>query len=144
MKKIILIPASFLFLFFLFSCGKGDPAKISSPSWKVDNTGKYPVTMTAVVQLPQSLFKNRRVTDKLAVFINNECRGVGQRVQLDTSAAFFVLIHGKSSEANKIQFKYYSAHTSYLYQTKPFLDFVMDGNYGTADQPKVLELRVIK
>jgi hypothetical protein len=38
----------------------------------------------------------------------------------------------------------FSGAFNYMYQSKSFLDFVMDGNFGTVDQPKVLQLRVIK
>lgn len=144
MKTIRLVLVPFLFTGLFLSCGKKEHPKIPSPSWKADHLEEYPVTMTAVVRIPPGLFNSRRATDELAAFINNECRGVGQRIQMDTSAAYFVLIHGKSDEKGKIQFKYYSASNSYLYQTDPFLNFIIDGNYGTADQPEVLKLKLVK
>jgi len=144
--KRIFVNITIIFIFsILFSCKKDKPPRVSSPSWTVDNAGAYAVSMTAVVRLPSNLFKKRRATDKMGAFIGDQCRGIGKRVLLgDTSAVFFVLIHGKASEKGPVQFQYYSAHTSYIYQTKPYLGFVMDGNYGTVDQPEILELKVVK
>ncbi|HVX00415.1 MAG TPA: hypothetical protein VHA52_08280, partial [Candidatus Babeliaceae bacterium] len=61
-----------------------------------------------------------------------------------TISAFFILIHGTAAEQSKISFKYYTSWKSNLYQTDAFLDFSVDGNYGTADGPQVLDLKAVK
>lgn len=124
-----------------FGCGKKDGVnKMAPPSWTIDTSGKYPATMTAVVKLTPALMKTESAADKLAAFIGEECRGIGQQVHLDSTSVFFVLIKGKASENDKIRFKYYRSYNSKLYETAPFLDFVMDANYGTAANPEILEL----
>jgi hypothetical protein len=126
------------------SCRK-DKGATAPPDWKEDATGKYPVSMTAVVQLPQKLVSNIHPADKIAAFINDECRGVGVQVNIrDSVPVFYIMIHGTSSEQQKIGFKYYSARNSYLYTTNYFLDFAPDDNYGTIDKPAMLDLKISK
>lgn len=123
------------------SCSK-DNGITSPPDWKEDTTGKYPVSMTAVVQLPQHLANNIHPEDKVAAFINNECRGIGVQLNIpDSVPVFYVMIHGTSAEQQKVAFKYYSKRISYLFTTNYFLDFIPDGNYGTIDKPAMLSLK---
>lgn len=149
MKKNPLIALSIIVIAISFSvaissCSK-DKATTASPDWKEDVTGKYPVSMTAVVQLPQRLVNDIHPSDKIAAFINGECRGIGVEVKItDSLPVFYVMIHGTSSEQQKISFKYYSARNSYLYTTIDFLDFTPDGNYGTIDKPFKLDLKISK
>lgn len=120
-------------------------AKVPAPDWKEDMTGKYPASMTAVVQLPENLLPASQVEDKLAAFIKDECRGTGVMVKVnDTTSVFYVMIHGTAAEQTKISFKYYSKKDSYLYTTNDFLDFSIDGNYGTVDEPAILDLQHVK
>jgi hypothetical protein len=125
----------------LSSCSKDKT--VLAPDWKEDATGKYPVSMTAVVQLPHHLVNNRHPEDKVAAFINNECRGIGVQVNIpDSVPVFYIMIHGTSSEQQKVAFKYYSARNSYLFTTSYFLDFAPDDNYGTIDKPAMLDLKM--
>lgn len=115
------------------------------PDWKEDATGKYPVSMTAVVQLPQRLVSNIQPEDKMAAFINDQCRGIGVQINVtDSVPVFYIMIHGTSSEQQKVAFKYYSSKNSYLFTTDYFLDFAPDDNYGTIDKPVILELKISK
>lgn len=124
------------------SCRK-DKGATAPPDWKEDATGKYPVSMTAVVQIPHHLVNNIHPEDKVAAFINDECRGIGVQVNIpDSVPVFYVMIHGTSSEQQKVAFKYYSVRNSYLYTTNYFLDFAPDDNYGTIDKPAMLNLQM--
>ena len=118
--------------------------KFPAPTWKADDTGKYPATMTAVVTLPVTLAGSTMENDKLAAFVNDECRGVGVIVQVSSLNLFFVLIQGLPEEANKITFRYYSNKTSYMYESQSALTFLADAIYGTAENPKTLELTQLK
>lgn len=129
------------------SCSKDKDSypKVPIPDWREDLTGKYPASMTAVVQLPKSLLPASQPDDKMAAFIKDECRGVGVVVKVnDTTSVFYVMIHGTASEQEKINFKYYSKKDAYLYITNDFLDFSIDGNYGTVDKPGILDLQHAK
>lgn len=145
MKRYITIIALVLLFISINSCKKETNTQFSSPGWKEDTTGKYPVSMTAVVALPRTLQSSLRPDDKMGAFIKEECRGVGVIVKVDSaSSVFYLLIHGAASEQDKIKFKYYSTVTSYMYATAEFLNFSMDGNYGTADKPEILDLQPMK
>lgn len=141
------VTCNFMTLLLLLCCAATgckkhhDYPRSSRPQWTVDTTGKYPVTMTAVVELPLPMQYYVQSTDEIGAFIGNECRGVGTFVRSDTSKVFFIMIHGTASEQAKISFKYYSTWTSYLYNTDAFLNFTMDGNFGTVDAPAILNLR---
>jgi hypothetical protein len=118
--------------------------KFPVPNWKADDTGKYPATMTAVFSLPATLAGSLMENDQLAAFVNGECRGVGVIVDSNNLKLFFVLIQGLPEETNNIKIKYYSHKTSYMYESKSALTFLADGIYGTAENPKIVELTQIK
>lgn len=115
--------------------------KFPVPAWQVDNTGKYPLSMTAVVDLPLSVKPLFQADDLLGAFVDGECRGIGVLVKVNaTLSVYYILVHGTASEQKKIKFTYYSKKTSYKYSTKEFLDFTVDGTYGTPDEPKIVDL----
>ncbi|GAA4306083.1 hypothetical protein [Compostibacter hankyongensis] len=141
MNKYILSAVLLLFAAGTYSCKKHkNPPKVPPPQWKVDTSGKYPASMTAVVRIPDYLMQHGQPGDQLGAFINGECRGIGKLIKLDAGDVYFVLIIGEAAEQDKVSFSYYSAYSSYMYGTSPFLDFTMDGNYGTADHPEKLAL----
>jgi hypothetical protein len=151
MKRTILVFYIFLTVIGLGCSKKSVDApeevatKFPAPAWKADETGKYASTMTAVVTLPATLAVDGDVeNDKLAAFVNNECRGVGVIVKVNNQNLFFVLIQGLPDESNKITFKYFSNKTSYMYESGSALNFLVDAVYGTAQNPKTLELTRLK
>lgn len=111
------------------------------PSWADETAGKYPGSMTVVLQLPNPLQAGYQEKDELAAFIGEECRGVGEPVEVNGVRLFYMLIHGVAPEDEGIIFRYYSAGDSRRYATDNPLEFEADGIYGTADQPKMLVLR---
>lgn len=144
--------AIYLFLMMaILGCGKNpvDPpaeaaAKFPEPTWKADGTGKYPATMTAVVNLPAALAGNAAENDKLAAFVNDECRGVGVIVPVNNANLFFILIQGLPEESGEITFKYYSSKTAYMYESHPALTFLADAVYGTAENPRTQAFTQLK
>ena len=146
MKKI-LSAACILLMLATLSCSKSqvepkpaEATKFPVPTWKADETGKYQATMTAVFNLPATLAANSQENDKLAAFVNDECRGVGVIVKFNNQNLFFVLIQGLPEENSSITIKYYSNKTSYMYQSQAALTFLADGNYGSAEDPKIVAL----
>ncbi|MEO6917212.1 MAG: hypothetical protein ABI151_17675 [Chitinophagaceae bacterium] len=152
MKKLFLIIISTIMISGFHACKKSSEKKpvtenytqYPPPNWVLDKTGKYPASMTAVVSLAEKLNANQGEGDKLGAFIGGEYRGEGVFVQMDSSKVFFVLINGTASEQSKIRFRYYCKKTMYLYESASDLNFQMDDNYGTADQPKILDLTPLK
>lgn len=118
--------------------------KVPAPTWTVDETGKYPASMTAVLQVPNDLKPYTQTADKMGAFVGDECRGLGQLVQVGDQKVFFLLIHGTTSEQSQLSFRYWSAWRSAMYETDPVVGFEADGNFGTADGPEVLDLRPAK
>lgn len=118
--------------------------KFPVPNWKADDTGKYPATMTAVLKLPATLASSAMENDQMAAFVNDECRGVGVIVENNNLKLFFVLIQGLTEETNKINIRYYSTKTSYMYESRSAFTFLADDIYGTAENPKVVELTQLK
>lgn len=143
MKNYIVLLASVLLL--NTSCKKeATHTTFPNPSWTVDQTGKYPVSMTAVVTMYYNLNADLSEQDKMGAFVNDECRGFGTQVKISPiSTVFFVHIRGTAAEQGKIKFKYYSSKTSYMYQTSDFLTFKVDSNFGTADKPEILDLKPV-
>jgi hypothetical protein len=151
MKRITSVLCFFL-LVASFSCSKRGTTttpedvaiKFPPPAWKGDNTGKYSATMTAVVTLPPTLTGNVTATDELAAFVDGECRGVGALEKVNNLDVYFVLIQGLPEETSKVKFRYYSSKTSYIYETDTAINFLIDAIYGTAQNPKTLELTQLK
>lgn len=150
MKQLLSIIGS-LFVLTIIGCGKesADPQKQAAtkfppPSWKADETGKYDATMTAVIRLPEPIASTAAENDNLAAFVGDECRGVGVVVAVNNENLFFVLIQGLPEESATITFKYYSTKTSYMYEAKPALNFLVDAVYGTAANPQLITLEQLK
>lgn len=68
--------------------------KFPRPQLKVDETGKYYYSMTALITIPAELHAGMQDDDQLAAFINDECTGEGVNVKMSTGNAFFILIRG--------------------------------------------------
>ena len=99
------------------------------------------MNMSAVVALPEALkpYADQKA-DKVAAFVGNECRGVGQ---LDSNTGSYKMqIKGVQGTSEKVRFQYYSANNQYLYTTDAFLDFKADGYYGTDAAPAVLPIEI--
>lgn len=149
MKRFISIMILLLVLIGTDSCSKQDNnqslSNVSAPNWEIDTTGKYPLSMTAVVKLPVSIAADVSESDQIGAFCGDECRGVGTFIETSTTSVFFIMIHGTAADqSKKISFKYYSSQNSYLYSTDAFLNFTVDGNYGTVDEPEVLDMKQVK
>lgn len=144
MKSYITIIVLIIFLSTAMGCKKKHhAARVPAPGWEVVNTTAYPMSMTAVVQVPEGIRSYIQDKDEIAAFVGDECRGTGTWVHQGSVSAFFILIHGKASEQSKISFRYWNAYKSNIYTTAAFLDFTTDGTYGAADAPQILDLKVI-
>ena len=118
--------------------------KFPEPTWIADNNGKYQATMTAVVALPVALAAGSLENDKLAAFVNDECRGVGVMVKVNNQNLYFVLIRGLPEETSNITIRYYSSTTAYMYESKSAFAYLIDAVYGTAENSKILALTQLK
>ena len=144
---IFVLSSAMLCSFIIISCKKSSQApatKYPSPTWQTDTSSAYAYSMTAVIQLPDTLHEEIKDGDKLAAFVNDDCRGVGVIIKRDVQPdVFYILIKGSASEESKIKLKYYNASNSYMYATDDFLDFEVDKNYGTVDDPAKPNFQVV-
>ena len=130
------------------SCSKDEPKvrenkKFPAPKWQADTSGRYPFSMTAVVQIEGLLNLARQPYDELGAFVNGECRGTGIQVNLGTKLMYNIIIMGTSSENSRITFKYYNSSTQNMFVTPDgFLPFKVDDSFGSPDMPKLLPLEV--
>lgn len=143
MKTFKILLLSLCVLAGLTSCGDDEVVFPTSPApeWQVDLSEQYPLSMSAVVRLPDNLAAHAASGDQLAAFVGDECRGVGEAVEVNGKQVYFVLIKGNGNEVQQVKFQYYSAKNSYLYTTPNFLKFEVDSRYGSADSPEVLPLQ---
>lgn len=116
------------------------------PNWEVVNNEGYPVSMTAVVRIPENLSAYASEGDELAAFAGETCRGVGEILKNveGVEGVYYVTIKGTFDEEVDIYFQYYSERNKYLYKTAALFVFEKDKVYGTADSPSVLPLNVVE
>lgn len=144
MKRVRSIFAGCLLMVFFSGCSKDtDPyPRATEPSWAIQSPEMLPNSFTAVVTLPGELSIYAGDEDKIAAFLGDECRGVGNLVQPENAGPriYYITIRGSDTENRDIVFRYYNARLSYLYQADQSVPFENDGTYGTFDSPVVLDL----
>lgn len=139
MKQFKFLAIIFSVLCLGFTSCKDD---VEDPMWVQVTNPEYSVSMTAVVRVEQPTNVWKDADDKIAAFINGECRGVGVMMGIhDKSYVYFISIIGAPNEQQKIQFQYYSARANTLYKSKSDLIFEPDVIYGTIDAPQLLQVK---
>lgn len=139
MKKyiwIFMIPALVL---MAASCKKSKEdnshRQFPAPEWKLDATGAYPYSMTAVIAVPGTIKSTPGSSDMLGAFVGAECRGIGTQLMVNGKPLYYVMIHGTASEQPKLQFRFYDAASKYLYASEASFDFSVDASLGSPDDP---------
>ncbi|MEG1685947.1 MAG: hypothetical protein RR319_08420 [Bacteroides sp.] len=107
------------------------------PEWTVPDPYVYPTSMTAVIRLTPFLEKQMTDNDKMAAFINQECRGVATIEKSNSNiSTFFLQIKAKDNEIGKVVLRYYSAKNHLLLSTDPNdLPYEVNKKYGTISEP---------
>ncbi len=136
-----------LVLLVLGSCSKDDEQFTTSPepAWSVQSPELLPSSFTAIVAIPDNLNVYADDNDKVAAFINGECRGVGTLIKEEDSGkrVYFLTIRASDTESGEITFRYFNTRLSYLYQAEETVDFESDGTYGSYDTPIILDLQIV-
>jgi hypothetical protein len=119
-------------------------ANCQSPDWTV-NADSYQHSMTIVGSVSINNVPSADVNDQLGVFVGAECRGVAHVVQNAGNGKYLVfLIIYSNTESEKLDFKLYDASTETIYTPESNLTFLSNSNYGTADDPFVIQNTVIE
>lgn len=126
---------------FLGSCQKETVyPTFPAPQWTAVDNPDFTVTMTIIAVIPSHLEAIAQSGDQLAAFVGDECRGVANKV----GNMYYIMISGTENEASQVYFRYYGASTGYMYRTNTSVPFKADGMLGTAENPEMLLLEIIK
>ena len=122
----------------------GTYGKVSEPAVPpFEESGKYPCVMTAVVALPEALPFEKREKDLLAAFVGDECRGLGELVEVEGRNVYRFEIRGKKDEAAAVYFQYYSLQTSGVYKAAETFAFKDEGVSGSTEEPFMISLQPV-
>lgn len=96
------------------------------PDWQDPDATKYECCMNMRLRLVDDMAPYSTEDDRLAVFINGECRGVSYRSKMANGKVFFLLhINGDSKEAgNKMELRYYCDGLHHMSITTAISPFV--------------------
>lgn len=92
-----------------------------APEWTAPDASNFESSMTVLVKLPETLVPYSTDDDRMAVFVNNECRAVSVRNLNELGPykeVYFVLnIRGTASKENteELTLKYYSGGAHHLF-----------------------------
>ncbi len=109
----------------------------AAPSWQA---AKYTFSMTAVVVLSDYLSRFETDKDEMAVFLNDECRGVATTRIIDDKKYYFIMIAGESTDKGKLSFKFYNDSLNHIYYCDDVVDFKLNTKYGSLEIPIVLPI----
>lgn len=134
---------------YIFTCCSKDTEtfpKYPEPEWIIESPELLPNSFTAIVAVPVNINLYATDNDKVAAFLNNQCRGVGTLVRTgdNEKRVYYLTIRANDDENGNIIFRYYNSRLSYLYQAKQMVPFETDGTFGTYDSPEILELEPVK
>ncbi|MGN0214765.1 MAG: hypothetical protein ACI4AH_08180 [Muribaculaceae bacterium] len=115
-------------------------SELQPKSVAMNLTGKHPLKMTACIA-PMGMVKDlARNTDKIAAFVGNECRGVGQAKTTESGQLYFMInINGSIDGNDVVTLKYYSSVKKQLYVSNVSITFANGSEYGTTFAPIAVE-----
>lgn len=107
-----------------------------APRWQAADDGTLQYSMTAVLRLSDFLRAWEHPDDRLAAFVDNECRGVATAEGTDGAKLYFLYIKGNNGD-NPVTLRYYSAANRRIYELPHVYDFFQNEEHGTASSPEV-------
>lgn len=106
----------------------------ATPDWKNPAPTRFECRMYVVLKLDDTFSNYSSDGDLMAIFLNDECRGVGIRnVQNSGESVYFpVIVHGDSEiSENRLTVKYYCDSLKHIFVFPGFYSFVPDLTIGT-------------
>lgn len=132
MKFIVVLFIAILFL--------GYQGHSQAPNWSVEPSAfSHSMTVVGVIKVNKNESRNK--SDKVAAFINGECRGVASLVwqeRLDRYIAYLLVHHNANMAVKaKVSFKFYDASKNEVFEAIDTAPFVVDSLAGGVDAPYV-------
>ena len=106
----------------------------ATPDWKNPEPTRFECRMYVVLKLDQTFQENSSDGDLMAIFLGDECRGVGMRnVQRAGGAVYFpIIVHGDSEISDsKTVVQYYCDSLKHIFFFPAFHNFMPDLTIGT-------------
>lgn len=108
-------------------------------NWSV-NSAAYQNSMSIVGQIRINNVISTNADDKLAVFVNGECRGIANLQyypQIDRYYAF-LNVYSNATQGEHLEFRIWNAGAGKIHaDVTPQIDFVSNGQIGTINAPQV-------
>ncbi len=107
----------------------------AQPNWSV-NPNEYTYSMTITGQLVSNGYISTDVNDKVAAFIDGECRGVANVKYVSSVNGYFVflMIYSNTTSAT-VTFKFYDSSTGEEFDATQTLNFTQNDIVGSVSNP---------
>jgi len=103
--------------------------------WTVNpNDFEHNFTITAQLSVHDTL--NQDSSKTIAAFINEECRGLNQPIQVESDWLVFLMVYGNAGDS-EVHFRYYDSLIDSVFDIEETLAFVPNESVGTPDSPFV-------
>ena len=114
-------------------------ALAQSPAWNVNpNDYQYSLTITAILNMDGKIADES--SDKVAAFVNGDCRGVGSASTSTSSGSklVFLQIYSNSVSGETISFKMYDASANKTFDAINLIPFQSDATFGSVSEPYLI------
>jgi hypothetical protein len=111
------------------------------PEWLID-AGKFDASMTVVAEIQLHGAPLRRTTMKVAAFLDDEIRGVGEVHYVEALDRYltFMMLYGEVDEQKPLVVHVYDGDEDELYETVATITYAAQSKLGQPASPVVLEL----
>lgn len=106
----------------------------------INMSGKYPFKMMAYVTIPDNLKAFVSDGDELAAFADGDCRGVAEKLTNSHGETVYSMPVIGNMDMKNFVIRYYNVRNQYLYETVEPTIFEPGSEYGTEDNPILLNL----
>lgn len=106
------------------------------PDWQNPHSSRYEERMYVTLKLHPAFVPHSTDDDRMAIFIGDECRGVGQRnvSELDPTAILFpIMVQGRredSEQDQRLTVQYYCGGAGHIFTAPGFYGFMPDAILG--------------
>lgn len=125
----------YLVLALVISAGTTSAA---APNWTV-NASSYQYSMTVVAKVELNCNNLTNPSNKIAVFVNGQIRGVAYTSNVVSGAYLATMtVYSNTTSSEKISFKFYNVSTDSVYNGVDSILFQENAAYGTVGNPFIV------